>query len=209
MFMRRFAPSAGVIILLLLLAPSPPAAADVIIDFSGICQSGDCEPGTDVTGELRFTDDAPLTHRDRLVTADDFVSLTVDYFVPIQRVRVTSRWSPTTEDTPILPIDVLIDPSELLRELLLRDELKNLFHVDDIDNGGGWEYRHVKTAPDGTIETDLTLVGIEGAFGPRRSSVPEPGTSILLGVALASLAFQRKARASCPVRTRGAPGDGS
>jgi hypothetical protein len=199
MFTRRVVLPAGVVMLLLLAPATRHAAAEVIFDFSGICQSGDCEPGTDVTGELRFTDDAPLTHRDRLVTPDDFVSLTVDYFVPIHRVRVTSIWSPTTVDTPILPIAVVIDPLGLMREVLLRDELKNRFQVADIDNGGGWEYRHVKTAPDGTTESDLSLVGIGGAFGRRRSSVPEPATLLLLLVALAGLALQRKAsRGSAP-----------
>jgi hypothetical protein len=84
------------------------------------------------------------------------------------------------------------------------DELKNSFQVDDIDDGGGWEYRLLKLASDGTKDVDLTLVGIEGAFAPRRSSVPEPGTPILLGLALASLAFQLGTRARLDARTRGA-----
>ncbi|HEX9726759.1 MAG TPA: PEP-CTERM sorting domain-containing protein, partial [Vicinamibacteria bacterium] len=185
---REIVMRSGAILVLLLTVPY--ANADVIFDFSGICQSGDCDPGSVVTAELHFSDDASLTHRDRLITADDFVSLVVDYFEPIHRVRVTSRWSPTTETTLILPLDVTIDPSGLLRELLLRDELKNRFRVDDFDDGGGWEYRLVKPAPDGTIDVDLTLAGAEGAFGPRRSSVPEPAMTLLVGLALASLAFR-------------------
>jgi len=176
--------------ILVLLLKVPYANADVIFDFSGICQSGDCDPGSVVTAELHFSDDASLTHRDRLITADDFVSLAVDYFEPIHRVRVTSRWSPTTETTLILPLDVTIDPSGLLRELLLHDELKNRFRVGDFDDGGGWEYRLVKSAPDGTIDVDLTLAGVEGAFGPRRSAAPEPAMTLLVGLALASLAFR-------------------
>ena len=175
----------------LLLLAAPRADADVIFDFSGICQSGDCEPGSTVNAELRFTEDAPLRHRDRAVTADDFVSLTLDYEVKVHKVRVTPRWSPTTGTNPILPLDVVIDPLGLLRELLLRDDLKNLFRVGDIDDGGAWEYRQVTTAPDGTIEIDLTLAGIGGAFAPRRSSTPEPAPLLLLGLALAGLSLHR------------------
>lgn len=190
--------------ILVLLLTVPYANADVIFDFSGICQSGDCDPGSVVTAEMHFTDDASLTHRDRLVTADDFVSLVVDYFEPIHRVQVTSRWSPTTETTLILPLEVTIDPSGLLRGLLLRDELKNSFRVNDIDNGGGWEYRQVKTASDGTHVVDLTFVGVEGAFGPRRSVIPEPATALLVvGLGLASFAFVRTQRAVSPGRRGG------
>jgi hypothetical protein len=167
--------------------------ADVIFDFSGICQSGDCDPGSAVKGELRFTDDADLRHGERLVTADDFVSLTLG-FPTVGRVEVTPRWSPTTENTPILPLEITIDPLGLLRELLLRDDLKNLFQVHDIANGGGWEYRQLKIAPDGTKEVDFTLAGIEGAFGPARSSIPEPAMPLLFGLGLGILGIRLSGR---------------
>jgi PEP-CTERM motif len=175
--------------ILAVLVAAPWAEADVIFDFSGTCQSGDCDPGSKVTAELRFTDDATLAHQDRAVTADDFVSLLLD-FVTVHRARARAMWSPTTESTVIPPLEVTIDASGLLKGLLLRDELKNLFQVDELD--GGWEYRQVTTAPDGTIETDLSLFGIEGAFAPRRSFVPEPAAPVLLGLGLASLAVRLK-----------------
>jgi hypothetical protein len=190
----------GAILAFLLAAPC--VRADVIFDFSGVCQSGDCDPGSALTAELRFTDDAPLTHRDRAVTSDDYVSLVVDY-VTVGRARARARWSPTTESTLVLPIEITIDPSGLLLGLLLHDELKNHFQVGDFD-AGGWEYRQVNLASDGTKETDLTFEGIEGAFAPRRSSVPEPATPLLvaLGVAL----FGVRLSAVSPGR-RGGSGD--
>jgi hypothetical protein len=186
--MRRF------VAILVLLSAVPAAEADVIFDFLGICQSGDCDPGSTVKGELRFTDDASLRHQERLVTADDFVSLTLA-FPTIGRVEVRPTWSPTTATTPILPLEVTIDPLGLLKELLLRDELKNRFQVDDIDNGGAWEYRQLKTADDGTTEIDFTLAGIDGAFGPRRSSIPEPAMPLLFGLGLAILSVRFSGRA--------------
>lgn len=183
----------GFVAILVLLLAVPAAEADVIFDFLGICQSGDCDPGSSVKGELRFTDDASLRHQDRLVTIDDFVSLTLG-FPTVDRVEVTPRWSPTTENTPILPLEVTIDPLGLLKELLLRDELENLFRVDDIDNGGAWEYRQLKIADDGTTEIDFTLAGIGGAFGPRGSSLPEPSMPliILLGLAILIVRFSER-----------------
>ncbi len=178
-----------VAILVLLLAV-PCADADVIFDFTAICQTGDCDPGSAITGELRFTDDAPLTHRDRLVTVDDFVSLVLD-FSTVQRARARATWSPTTDDTLVLPIEVVIDDSGFLTGLLLHDELKNLFRVD----GSDWEYRQLTIADDGTTEVDLTLAGIGGAFGPRRSSVPEPAMTLFFGLGLAILVVRSSERA--------------
>jgi hypothetical protein len=190
--------------LLALFLGVPCARGDVIFDFSGVCQSGDCDPGSALTAELRFTDDAPLTHQDRAVTSDDFVSLAVDY-VTVGRARARAMWSPTTGHTLVLPIGVSIDPSGLLTGLLLRDELKNLFEVDDSD-AGRWEYRQVNLAPDGTKETDLTFEGIEGAFAPRRSSVPEPATPLLVALGLALLGVRRDARCRPDGRANPAPG---
>ena len=59
---REIVMRSGAILVLLLTVPY--ANADVIFDFSGICQSGDCDPGSVVTAEMHFTDDASLTHRD-------------------------------------------------------------------------------------------------------------------------------------------------
>lgn len=94
--------------MLLLFLAAPRSEATAIFDFSGVCASGDCDPGSTVTGELRFSDDADLSHRNRLVTGADFVSLALG-FATVGKARATAHWSPASEGGIIQPIEVAID----------------------------------------------------------------------------------------------------
>jgi hypothetical protein len=65
--------------MLLLFLATPRSEATAVFDFSGVCAGGDCDPGSTVTGELRFSDDADPSHRDHLVATAVFVSLALGF----------------------------------------------------------------------------------------------------------------------------------
>ena len=179
--------------MLLLFLAAPRSEATAVFDFSGVCASGDCDPGSTVTGELRFSDDADLSHRSRLVTGADFVSLALG-FATVGKARATARWSPASEGGIIQPIEVAIDTAGELKALSLRDDLLNTFQLDEAQPSGSWRYRQIQLTPEGQLAIDLTFAGNAGFFVRRRTAVPEPTATTLLSLGFGLALLHRRGR---------------
>jgi PEP-CTERM motif len=180
----------GVALFFFLFLAAPRSEADVIFDFSGVCLSGDCDPGSEVMGELHFTDQANLSHRTRSVTAADFVSLALGY-ATVERAQATAEWHPG-EGGLLQPIDVGIDAAGDLKGIFLHDDLENAFQLDENQPSRPWRYREYQITPEGQVAIDVTFGGNEGVFVRRGAAVPEPTTLALLGLGLGAAFVRRR-----------------
>ena len=79
-----------------------------------------------------------------------------------------------------------------LKALSLRDDLLNTFQLDEAQPSGAWRYRQIQLTPEGQLAIDLTFAGNGGFFVRRRTAVPEPTATTLLGLGFGLALLRRR-----------------